>query len=148
MLAINAMLGPKARRSADTLKRNVFPKCATSITDSRFAAARFLTAIRPRNRLIWPLFSKDFRSAENWPVTKFTNAFTKSVPTKGLKSSTSCSAMRMRKRDFEQKSMSSYSEKHLAETVEIAQQIDSAALEEMADLLQAVRERGGRLFFF
>jgi D-sedoheptulose 7-phosphate isomerase len=44
-------------------------------------------------------------------------------------------------------SMSSYSEKHLAETVEIAQQIDSAALEEMADLLQAVRERGGRLFF-
>jgi D-sedoheptulose 7-phosphate isomerase len=43
--------------------------------------------------------------------------------------------------------MSSYSEKHLAETVEIARQIDSAALEKMADLLQAVRERGGRLFF-
>src|SRR6267378_3864606 len=40
-----------------------------------------------------------------------------------------------------------YSEKHLAETVEIAQQIDSAVLEEMADLLLAVRERGGRLFF-
>jgi D-sedoheptulose 7-phosphate isomerase len=44
-------------------------------------------------------------------------------------------------------SMSSYSEKHLAETVEIAQRIDSAALEKMADLLLAVRERGGRLFF-
>src|SRR5882757_5253704 len=43
--------------------------------------------------------------------------------------------------------MSSYSEKHLAETVEIAQQIDSAALEKMADLLLSVRERGGRLFF-
>src|SRR5712672_2004919 len=43
--------------------------------------------------------------------------------------------------------MSSYSEKHLAETVEIAQHIDSAALEKMADLLLAVRERGGRLFF-
>src|SRR3984893_3515094 len=40
-----------------------------------------------------------------------------------------------------------YSEKHLAETVEIAQQIDSAALEKMADLLLAVRERGGRFFF-
>src|SRR5260221_11868545 len=43
--------------------------------------------------------------------------------------------------------MSSYSEKHLGETIEIAQQIDSAALEKMADLLLAVRERGGRLFF-
>src|SRR5882757_7618379 len=43
--------------------------------------------------------------------------------------------------------MSSYSEKHLAETVEIAQQIDSAALEKMADLLLSVRERSGRLFF-
>jgi D-sedoheptulose 7-phosphate isomerase len=43
--------------------------------------------------------------------------------------------------------MSSYSEKHLAETIEIAQQIDSAGLEKMADLLLAVRERGGRLFF-
>src|SRR5260370_32386658 len=40
-----------------------------------------------------------------------------------------------------------YSEKHLAETVEIAQQIDSAGLEKMVDLLLAVRERGGRLFF-
>ena len=40
-----------------------------------------------------------------------------------------------------------YSEKHLAETVEIAQQIDSAALENMAELLLRVRERGGRLFF-
>src|ERR1700731_3389019 len=43
--------------------------------------------------------------------------------------------------------MSSYSEKHLAETVEIAQQIDSAALEKMADLLADIRNRGGRLFF-
>src|ERR1700716_1103954 len=43
--------------------------------------------------------------------------------------------------------MSSYTEKHLAETVEIAQQIDSAALEKMAELLLSVRERGGRLFF-
>src|SRR6195256_3323904 len=43
--------------------------------------------------------------------------------------------------------MSSYSEKHLAETVEIAQQIESAALEKMADLLLNVRQRGGRLFF-
>src|ERR1700747_1986174 len=40
-----------------------------------------------------------------------------------------------------------YSEKHLAETVEIAQQIDSAGLEKMVELLLAVRERGGRLFF-
>jgi D-sedoheptulose 7-phosphate isomerase len=45
------------------------------------------------------------------------------------------------------RSMSTYSEKHLAETVEIAQQIDSTGLEKMADLLLAVRERGGRLFF-
>ena len=43
--------------------------------------------------------------------------------------------------------MSTYSEKHLAETIEIAQQIDSAGLEKMVDLLLAVRERGGRLFF-
>jgi D-sedoheptulose 7-phosphate isomerase len=43
--------------------------------------------------------------------------------------------------------MSSYSEKHLAEMVEIAQRIDSAGLEKMADLLRDVRERGGRLFF-
>jgi D-sedoheptulose 7-phosphate isomerase len=43
--------------------------------------------------------------------------------------------------------MSSYSEKHLGETIEIARQIDSAGLEKMADLLVSVRERGGRLFF-
>ena len=43
--------------------------------------------------------------------------------------------------------MSTYSEKHLAEMVEIAQRIDSAGLEKMADLLRNVRERGGRLFF-
>src|SRR5689334_14833105 len=40
-----------------------------------------------------------------------------------------------------------YSERHLEETVEIARRIDSAALEKMADLLLALRERGGRLFF-
>src|SRR5689334_11238790 len=40
-----------------------------------------------------------------------------------------------------------YSERHLEETVEIARRIDSAALEKMADLLLALRERGGRIFF-
>jgi D-sedoheptulose 7-phosphate isomerase len=40
-----------------------------------------------------------------------------------------------------------YSEQHLEETVEITRQIDSAALEKMADLLISVRGRGGRLFF-
>src|ERR1700745_3226040 len=40
-----------------------------------------------------------------------------------------------------------YSEQHLEETVEIARRIDSAALEKMAELLLAGRERGGRLFF-
>ncbi|MGA8481688.1 MAG: SIS domain-containing protein [Chthoniobacterales bacterium] len=45
------------------------------------------------------------------------------------------------------RTLMTYSEKHLAETIEIAQQIDSAALEKMADLLLTVRERGGRLFF-
>ncbi len=39
-----------------------------------------------------------------------------------------------------------YSEKHLAETVEIVQQIDSAAIEKMVELLVDVRTRGGRLF--
>src|SRR5258708_23882794 len=47
----------------------------------------------------------------------------------------------------ERQTLMTYSEKHLAETVAIAQQIDSAGLEKMADLLLAVRERGGRLFF-
>src|SRR5260370_12802266 len=40
-----------------------------------------------------------------------------------------------------------YSEKHLAETVEISQPIDAAGLEKMVGLLLAVREGGGRLFF-
>jgi D-sedoheptulose 7-phosphate isomerase len=40
-----------------------------------------------------------------------------------------------------------YSEQHLAETVEIVRQIRCAEIEKMADLLLAVRERGGRLFF-
>jgi len=45
------------------------------------------------------------------------------------------------------RTLMTYSEKHLAETVEIARQIDPAGLEKMADLLVTVRERGGRLFF-
>jgi D-sedoheptulose 7-phosphate isomerase len=45
------------------------------------------------------------------------------------------------------RTLMTYSEKHLAETIEIAQQIDSTGLEKMVDLLLAVRERGGRLFF-
>jgi D-sedoheptulose 7-phosphate isomerase len=43
--------------------------------------------------------------------------------------------------------MASYSAQHLAETVEIVQKIDPETLEKMADLLAAVRDRGGRLFF-
>jgi D-sedoheptulose 7-phosphate isomerase len=43
--------------------------------------------------------------------------------------------------------MASYSSQHLAETAEIVQKIDPEILEKMADLLAAVRERGGRLFF-
>jgi D-sedoheptulose 7-phosphate isomerase len=41
----------------------------------------------------------------------------------------------------------SYTEQHLAEATEILQQIDHAAIEKMADVLAAVRARGGRLFF-
>src|ERR1700740_2370765 len=47
----------------------------------------------------------------------------------------------------ERQTVMTYSEKHLAETVEIAQQIDSAGLETMVNLLVGVRERCGRLFF-
>jgi D-sedoheptulose 7-phosphate isomerase len=41
----------------------------------------------------------------------------------------------------------SYTEQHLAEATKILQQIDHAAIEKMADVLAAVRARGGRLFF-
>ena len=41
----------------------------------------------------------------------------------------------------------SYTEQHLAEATTILQQIDHAAIEKMADVLAAVRARGGRLFF-
>jgi D-sedoheptulose 7-phosphate isomerase len=40
-----------------------------------------------------------------------------------------------------------YSEQHLAETADIVRQLRSDEIEKMADLLLAVRERGGRLFF-
>jgi D-sedoheptulose 7-phosphate isomerase len=43
--------------------------------------------------------------------------------------------------------MPSYSEQHLAETVEIVQKLDPEGLEKMVDLLAHVRGRGGRLFF-
>src|ERR1700720_2732398 len=40
----------------------------------------------------------------------------------------------------------SYSQQHLAETLNIVQQLDPALMERMVDGLAAVRERGGRLF--
>jgi D-sedoheptulose 7-phosphate isomerase len=40
-----------------------------------------------------------------------------------------------------------YSEQHLAETMEIVRQIRCDGIEKMVDLLVALRERGGRLFF-
>jgi D-sedoheptulose 7-phosphate isomerase len=40
-----------------------------------------------------------------------------------------------------------YTEQHLAETAEIVRQLRSDEIEKMVDLLLAVRERGGRLFF-
>jgi D-sedoheptulose 7-phosphate isomerase len=41
----------------------------------------------------------------------------------------------------------SYSHKHLAEAVEIANKLDCEAIERIADLLADVREKEGRLFF-
>jgi D-sedoheptulose 7-phosphate isomerase len=41
----------------------------------------------------------------------------------------------------------SYSEQHLQETARIAAALDADAIERVASLLGAVRERGGRLFF-
>lgn len=40
-----------------------------------------------------------------------------------------------------------YSEQHLNEAIQIAQQLDRAAIEKVAEILAAVRGRGGRLFF-
>jgi D-sedoheptulose 7-phosphate isomerase len=43
--------------------------------------------------------------------------------------------------------MSTYSQKHLAEVVEIANKLDHAVIEKMAETLHGVRSAGGRLFF-
>ena len=43
--------------------------------------------------------------------------------------------------------MSSYAQQHLTETATIVASLDPAAIEKMADLLAALRARGGRLFF-
>jgi D-sedoheptulose 7-phosphate isomerase len=41
----------------------------------------------------------------------------------------------------------SYAEQHLAEVIEIAQRLDPAMIERVAEILAATRARGGRLFF-
>jgi D-sedoheptulose 7-phosphate isomerase len=41
----------------------------------------------------------------------------------------------------------SYAERHLAEVIEIAQRLDPAMIERVAEILAATRARGGRLFF-
>lgn len=43
--------------------------------------------------------------------------------------------------------MTTYTEKHLAETAEVVRQLDTAAIERVATLLAELRERKGRLFF-
>jgi D-sedoheptulose 7-phosphate isomerase len=43
--------------------------------------------------------------------------------------------------------MSSFAERYLAETRRILEQLDLAAIERIAELLAAVRQRGGRIFF-
>src|SRR5258708_34769753 len=43
--------------------------------------------------------------------------------------------------------MSTYSQQHLDEAAAIIRQLDAGLLERMVELLAAVRERGGRLFF-
>jgi D-sedoheptulose 7-phosphate isomerase len=40
-----------------------------------------------------------------------------------------------------------YTQQHLKEATEIIQQLDTAAVEKMADLLASVKREGGRLFF-
>ena len=41
----------------------------------------------------------------------------------------------------------SYAKQHLDEAVEIIRQIDTNAIEKMADLLAGVKHDGGRIFF-
>ena len=41
----------------------------------------------------------------------------------------------------------SYTKKHLAEAVQIIEQIDEASIERMADLLATVKAERGRIFF-
>src|SRR4029077_18875956 len=41
----------------------------------------------------------------------------------------------------------SYAQRHLDETARIVEALDSAAIERIAEMLAALRERGGRLFF-
>jgi D-sedoheptulose 7-phosphate isomerase len=43
--------------------------------------------------------------------------------------------------------MTTYTQQHLGEAVAILQQIDAGAIERMAELLAAVKQRAGRLFF-
>lgn len=43
--------------------------------------------------------------------------------------------------------MTTYTEKHLRESVEVIQKLDVAAVENMASMLSELREREGRLFF-
>ena len=48
---------------------------------------------------------------------------------------------------MEERSMPSYTEKHLAETSQIISQLDAGAIEQMVVCLVNLRQRGGRLFF-
>jgi len=43
--------------------------------------------------------------------------------------------------------MTTYTEKHLRESIEVIQKLDVAAVENMASMLSELREREGRLFF-
>ena len=43
--------------------------------------------------------------------------------------------------------MTSYATRHLAEAVEIIQRLDSGQIEQLAEQMAAVRQRGGRVFF-
>jgi len=43
--------------------------------------------------------------------------------------------------------MVSYAQQHIEETIEILRKLDGHAVEKMADLIAAVRQEGGRLFF-
>ena len=51
-------------------------------------------------------------------------------------------------RDYiKERSMQSYTEKHLAEASQIISQLDVGAIEQMVERLVSLRQRGGRLFF-